>query len=196
MLGDPERVWISYFLPRKLLITIVSFDFNLYCLLCPFSLTSIASSVKNPVWSINLGRQSVLWTDVFPHIRNPKLLWDVWKPAKTLDNMTPKELWNWWSVGEVVFEENSGQKPPIRLVEQHFKAKWRSSATVFFFLSDFEPGLISRRQEKTGNAFEKSLSGLKARSQRDRSRQKTVSRIWQPSKQRMRLGALLISRLC
>jgi hypothetical protein len=76
-----------------------------------------------------------LWTDVFPHITNPKLLWDVWKPAKTLDNMTLKELWNWWSVGEVVFEENPGQKPPIRLVEQHFNAKWRSSATVFI-LSD------------------------------------------------------------
>ncbi|KAJ7208892.1 hypothetical protein GGX14DRAFT_395516 [Mycena pura] len=41
--------------------------------------------------------------------------------------MTVAEIWNCWSVGEVVFGAHPGQKPPIRLVEQHFKAKWRPS---------------------------------------------------------------------
>ncbi|KAJ6450595.1 hypothetical protein C8R47DRAFT_1084389, partial [Mycena vitilis] len=83
------------------------------------------SRIVNPVWSVILGQESVMWTDVFRHVTNPKLLYDVWKPTKTIDNMSVAEIWNCWSVGEVVFGDHPGQKPPIRLVEQHFNAKWR-----------------------------------------------------------------------
>ncbi|KAJ7698847.1 hypothetical protein B0H16DRAFT_1484319 [Mycena metata] len=74
--------------------------------------------VVNPVWSIILGQESVMWGDVFPHIADPKLLFDVWKPSKTLDTMTLKE-------------------PPIRLIEQHFKAKWRHTSRARKFWQRF-----------------------------------------------------------
>ncbi|KAJ7604785.1 hypothetical protein DFH06DRAFT_1349044 [Mycena polygramma] len=77
------------------------------------------SSTVNPVWSIILGQESVMWTDVFQHIKNAKLLYDVWKPLKTIDNMTVAE------------------KPPIRLVEQHFNAKWRPTSAARKFWQHF-----------------------------------------------------------
>ncbi|KAJ7458878.1 hypothetical protein FB451DRAFT_1272749 [Mycena latifolia] len=78
-----------------------------------------------------------MWTDVFRHITKPNLLYDVWKPAKTLNNTTLNEVWNCWSIGEVVFGKKPGQKPPIRLVEQHFKAKislpcWFIACSLYF----------------------------------------------------------------
>ncbi|KAJ7772443.1 hypothetical protein B0H16DRAFT_1714643 [Mycena metata] len=85
---------------------------------------------------INL-EESVMWGDVFPHIADPKLLFDVWKPSKTLDTMTLKEVWNCWTVGELVFGANPGHKPPIRLIEQHFKAKWRHTGQARKFWRRF-----------------------------------------------------------
>lgn len=57
-----------------------------------------------------------MWTDIFPHITQPGLLFHVWKPFKTLNNMTLNEVWNCWSVGEVVFGDKPGQKPPTYIL--------------------------------------------------------------------------------
>ncbi|KAJ7827303.1 hypothetical protein B0H13DRAFT_1917719 [Mycena leptocephala] len=49
--------------------------------------------------------------------------------------MTLAEVWNAWSVGEAAGGPIPGQKPPLRLVEQYFKAKWRSTSKANLFQS-------------------------------------------------------------
>ncbi|KAJ7210917.1 hypothetical protein GGX14DRAFT_394536 [Mycena pura] len=122
------------------------------------------SNTINPVWSVILGQESVMWTDVFRHVSNPKLLYDVWKPSKTIDNMTVAEIWNCWSVGEVVFGAHPGQKPPIRLVEQHFKAKWRPSNTARKFWQRFReiPEWIEDQVSTNSKSPEACLQELEA----------------------------------
>ncbi|KAF8517098.1 hypothetical protein JB92DRAFT_3307239, partial [Gautieria morchelliformis] len=93
-----------------------------------------ASGATNTLWPPILGQQSVRWADVFSLIRQPGLLWDVWKPSKTLDQVqTVDELWQCWSAGESALDNAgnvTGSKPPLRLVEQYFKSTWRKGATV------------------------------------------------------------------
>lgn len=47
--------------------------------------------------------------------------------------MTILEVWECYNDGEPVFDVNGNQtgiKPPLRLVEQHWKAEWRGGPTV------------------------------------------------------------------
>jgi hypothetical protein len=77
-----------------------------------------------------LGQKSVEWPDVFKLVKQPKELWRSWGPSKQLDNYTLDELWQIWTVGEVKLDQNgnqTGKKPPLRLVEQHFGSRWRSA---------------------------------------------------------------------
>ncbi|KAJ7673006.1 hypothetical protein DFH06DRAFT_1036219 [Mycena polygramma] len=122
------------------------------------------TSTVNPVWAVILGQESVMWTDVFRHIKNAKLLYDAWKPSKTIDNMTVAEVWNCWSVGEVVFGTHPGQKPPIRLVEQHFKAKWRPTNAARKFWQRFReiPEYIEAEVATKGKSPEACIQELEA----------------------------------
>jgi hypothetical protein len=84
-------------------------------------------------WPPILGQGSLQWPAVFSVIHQPALLWDCWKPSKTLDQMTIQEVWECYNDGEPVFDVNGNQtgiKPPLRLVEQHWKAEWRGGPTV------------------------------------------------------------------
>lgn len=85
------------------------------------------------LWPPILGRKAVTWPEVLPLIHQPELLWDCWKPAKTLDQYSLDDLWACYTVGEAVTNEKNeqaGMKPPLRLVEQHFKASWRREKSV------------------------------------------------------------------
>jgi len=85
------------------------------------------------VWPPILGQGSLQWPAVFSVIYQPSFLWDCWKPSKTLDNMTVQEVWECYNDGEPVWDasgEQTGVKPPLCLVEQHWKAEWRGGPTV------------------------------------------------------------------
>lgn len=79
------------------------------------------------------GTDSVQWSVVFGKIQQTECLWDVWKPSGSLDEKLLKEIWDCYNIGEAVFDETSnqtGMKPPLWLVEQHFQARWRQTSTV------------------------------------------------------------------
>ena len=86
-------------------------------------------------WPPILGQGSLQWPAVFSVIHQPGLLWECWKPLKTLDQMSVTEVWQRYNDGEPVFDMHGNQtgiKPPLRLVEQHWKAEWRGGPTVGF----------------------------------------------------------------
>jgi hypothetical protein len=54
--------------------------------------------------------------------------------------MSVTEVWRCYNDGEPVFDVNgdqTGVKPPLRLVEQHWHADWRGGPTVTPFVSLF-----------------------------------------------------------
>jgi hypothetical protein len=78
-------------------------------------------------WPPILGQGSLQWPAVFSAIHQLALLWDCWKPSKTLNQMTIQEVWECYNDGEPVFDVNGNQtgiKLPLQLVEQHWKAEW------------------------------------------------------------------------
>jgi hypothetical protein len=82
-----------------------------------------------------LGKGSIHWSDVFAQIKQPGPLWDAWKPARTLDQMSVQEVWDCYNIGEGI-EENgkqTGVKPPLRLVEQKFGSEWHKAGKVSSF---------------------------------------------------------------
>jgi hypothetical protein len=82
-----------------------------------------------------LGQGSISWNDVFARIKQPRPLWDMWKPSKPLDQMSIQDVWDCYNVGEGV-EVNgmkTGVKPPLRLVEQKFGSEWRKAGRVCLF---------------------------------------------------------------
>jgi hypothetical protein len=79
------------------------------------------------------GRDSVQWTEVFAKIKQTQPLWDVWRPSKTLDEMSVKDIWDCYNLGEAIYGKNgcqTGVKPPLRLVEQHFQSRWRKTSSA------------------------------------------------------------------
>ncbi|KAJ3776228.1 hypothetical protein FB446DRAFT_683067 [Lentinula raphanica] len=76
-----------------------------------------------------VGQKSISWDDVFKQVQQPQRLWDLYKPTKTLDQWDSlSELWHCWSTGEPEIDSNgvqTGVRPPLRLVEQHFHHTWR-----------------------------------------------------------------------
>ncbi|KAJ7238034.1 hypothetical protein C8J57DRAFT_1246766 [Mycena rebaudengoi] len=93
------------------------------------------SGAANLVWPPIFGQKYVAWPEIFSLIHDPQSLFGVWKPSKSLNEMTFTEVWNAWSVGEATEGPIPGQKPPLRLVEQYFKAKWRSTGKASLFQS-------------------------------------------------------------
>ncbi|PPQ79199.1 hypothetical protein CVT24_012739, partial [Panaeolus cyanescens] len=87
-------------------------------------------------WPPVLGQKCITWNQIYPLIRQPKLLWDRWRPERTLNQYTLDEIWACWTTGEPVFDSSSnvqtGVKPPLREIESHFTSKmgagtgWRS----------------------------------------------------------------------
>ncbi|KAJ7181820.1 hypothetical protein C8R46DRAFT_1210130 [Mycena filopes] len=76
------------------------------------------------------GQKSVRWPDVFALVRQPKMCWGVWGPSKTVDKFNDvNEFWTTYVDGEFVYNDagvQTGKKPPMRLVEQHFQAAGRT----------------------------------------------------------------------
>ncbi|KAG6848859.1 hypothetical protein H0H93_013373 [Arthromyces matolae] len=73
------------------------------------------------------------WPSVFIAIKQPHALWDSWKPSKSLDQMTVADIWNCYNIGETLYNDMGvpiGLKPPLRLVEQHFKSEWRPTPSA------------------------------------------------------------------
>lgn len=80
------------------------------------------------LWSPILGQKSIHWDQVFALVQQPGLLWDCWKPSKSLDQFDLEELWTCCNLGELVFNADgvqTGIKPPLQLVEQYFQSKWQ-----------------------------------------------------------------------
>lgn len=74
----------------------------------------------NILWPPILGQKSVTWNTVFDLVQRPEMLWDTWKPSKTLDQYNLESLWECYIVGEPVHDDAGSQvsiKPPLRLVE-------------------------------------------------------------------------------
>ena len=49
------------------------------------------------------------------------------EPSGSFDTQSIQALWDCYNVGEAVFDgdgHQTGIKPPLRLVEQHFQACW------------------------------------------------------------------------
>ncbi len=77
--------------------------------------------------------ESVQWPVVFSKIRQTEPLWDTWKPSGSFDTQSIQAIWDCYNVGEAVFDGDgyqTGIKPPLRLVEQHFQARWRKTSNV------------------------------------------------------------------
>lgn len=69
---------------------------------------------------------------MFPAIQQPEMCWSVWGPNKTLDQFNNvQEIWDIFANGERIAVNLDGtethMKPPLKLVEQFFKHKWRTS---------------------------------------------------------------------
>jgi hypothetical protein len=74
-----------------------------------------------------LGVNGVNWEVVFPYVKNPVYLWNVWKPKYLGSYGSLKEVWLDW---DRVREDGSGARPPLKEIEAEFKAKWRSAEAV------------------------------------------------------------------
>ncbi|KAJ7268279.1 hypothetical protein C8J57DRAFT_1227995 [Mycena rebaudengoi] len=117
----------------------------------------------NLVWPPIFGQKYVAWPEIFPLIHDPQSLFGVWKPSKSLNEMTLTEVWKAWSVGEAAEGPIPGKKPPLRLVE-HFKAKWRSTAKSRKFWECFRevPEWIETETSINSKSPEASISELEA----------------------------------
>lgn len=84
-------------------------------------------------WPPELGQRAVSWDWVYALIRQPKLLWECWRPH-ALDSYASVEVqWIAYNTGESVVDDIGapvGVKMPLRQVEQFFKHKWRDTTTV------------------------------------------------------------------
>ncbi|KAF9078501.1 hypothetical protein BDP27DRAFT_1309680 [Rhodocollybia butyracea] len=90
-----------------------------------------APGAPHGIWPPLFGQKSIRWDDVFNavHPRSANRCWSCWKPGKTLGSYKISEIWDIWTQGEVVVDNDgvqTGLKPPLGLVEQHFREKWRS----------------------------------------------------------------------
>lgn len=91
------------------------------------------SGAPQLVWPLIFGQQSVTWDQVFVLVKRPEMLWECWKPSKSLDKYSLDELWACYNVGEKIFNSEGvqmGIKPPLRQVEQFFQSKWHKQGAV------------------------------------------------------------------
>jgi hypothetical protein len=82
-------------------------------------------------WPPVLGREGLMWAEVFALIKQPHMLWEVYKPEKPLKDLDVATLWRMWNSGEQLFDNQErlqGIKPPLRELEQTFNHQWRASS--------------------------------------------------------------------
>ncbi|CAK5268920.1 unnamed protein product [Mycena citricolor] len=81
-----------------------------------------------------IGQKAATWSAIFLAIKQPGYCWSVWAPAKTLDKYSSvSELWSVFADGEPRLDsrgQQTGVKPPLRLVEETFGEKWRAGPAV------------------------------------------------------------------
>ncbi|KAJ6542556.1 hypothetical protein B0H19DRAFT_1267804 [Mycena capillaripes] len=81
----------------------------------------------------DLGVQSARWVeDVFPAIQQPKMCWEAWGLRQTLNQFNDVQaIWDIYTNGERISVNQDGtqthMKPPLKLVEQFFQHRWRTS---------------------------------------------------------------------
>jgi hypothetical protein len=70
--------------------------------------------------------------------------------------MSVQDIWDCYNVGEAVYSSEghqTGLKPPLRLVEQHFQSRWRKSPSVCFPFLFRSLSSISRQARKSWQRF-------------------------------------------
>jgi len=85
------------------------------------------------MWPPVLGQGTRQWPDIFKLIHRPEMLWDVYAPSNSIEEMDIDGIWTCYNVGEAVLDaegHQTGMKPPLRILEQWFAARWRTSAKV------------------------------------------------------------------
>ncbi|KAJ3769609.1 hypothetical protein FB446DRAFT_706117 [Lentinula raphanica] len=92
-----------------------------------------APGVLPTAWPPVFGTKALSWDQVFELIQQFDSLWDVWRPNSTLDKYTDiASVWRCYNSGEKSIDTRTntenGIKPPLRLVEQWFGARWRPGA--------------------------------------------------------------------
>ncbi|GLB44253.1 hypothetical protein LshimejAT787_1601830 [Lyophyllum shimeji] len=61
------------------------------------------------IWPPVLGQKGVRWSDIFPLVKQPHLLWECWKPSKSLDQFSSvNEIWDCYVLGEPVLNDAGG----------------------------------------------------------------------------------------
>ncbi|KAJ3767235.1 hypothetical protein FB446DRAFT_821118 [Lentinula raphanica] len=92
-----------------------------------------APGVLPTAWPPVFGTKALSWDQVFELIQQFDALWEVWRPNSTLDKYTDiASVWRCYNSGEKTIDTRTntetGIKPPLRLVEQRFGARWRPGA--------------------------------------------------------------------
>ena len=94
---------------------------------CAADIHCLIPGQVNLLWPRVLGQKSVRWDQVFALVKQLELLWDCWKPLKSLDHFNLEELWVCYSLRELVFNGDgvqTGIEPPFQqLVEKYFQSK-------------------------------------------------------------------------
>jgi hypothetical protein len=97
-------------------------------------LISIDKGTATMMWPPVLGQGTRQWPDIFKLIHRPEMLWDVYAPLNSIEEMDIEGIWTCYNVGEAVLDaegHQTGIKPPLRLLEQWFAARWRTSTKVW-----------------------------------------------------------------
>lgn len=113
-----------------------------------------------------LGRQSAEWPLIFESVKQPGTLWEAWRPSQGLNNMSVEDIWNCYTYGEKVFDATgtqTGVKPLLRLVEQHFGTSWRKESSVCIpYLAELSSHKYIYSNGRRGSVSVKFLNGLNA----------------------------------
>ncbi|KAJ7258192.1 hypothetical protein C8J57DRAFT_1234366 [Mycena rebaudengoi] len=112
-----------------------------------YSNEAYSIGAANLVWPPIFGQKSVAWPKIFPLIHDPQSLFS-----------------EAWSVGGAAEDPILGHKSPLRLVEQYFKAKWRSTAKSRKFWERFReiPEWIDTEMSINSKSPEPSIGELEA----------------------------------
>lgn len=131
--SDHVLLWIWFYRQQQLfaqLVISISIVFSFSKLI----LISVDKGTATIMWPPVLGQGTRQWPDIFKLVHRPEMLWDVYAPSNSIEEMDIEGIWTCYNVGEAVFDvegHQTGIKPPLRLLEQWFAARWRTSAKVW-----------------------------------------------------------------
>lgn len=100
--------------------------------------------------------------EIFRQVKHAHLLWDVYKPSKSLEQYESVEnLVNVYKFGEsVIMGDKRYTKPSLEAVESEFGASWRSTSQVSEFNStNVDLHSICSRLGRLGNDSAKFPNG-------------------------------------